>query len=159
MAKLGLKQNLLRQASTQYQGYDFDSMAKISEAPVGINENGIYELFTSGKDEGQNIDARVDLPAMNLGTSMNKHLRSAFLGVRADGTLLVTAVDDEYNETTYTAIPRKLGVHQSIKVPMDRNRNKGCYYTIKVENQNGADFDLDTITVLPIFTARRKGHF
>jgi hypothetical protein len=159
MAKLGLRANLLTKGLTQYQAYGFDSMVDFNGVPVGIGPDGTYRLFTGDTDDGAQIDARFDLPESDLGTTRNKRLRSIFLGCRATGELKITVSDDEDYSHSYVAAPRKLDKQSILKVPCGRNFNKGCYYQLRVENVDGADFDIDYIEVLPVYLTRKPGGF
>mgnify|MGYP006280751277 CR=1 FL=1 len=159
MAGLGLKINLRNRALSQYMNWDFDSMTMFNGKAVGVGPGGVFELWQGDTDNGEDIDARMDLPETDLGTSCNKRLRSLFLGCRADGALRVTVIDDEEKEAVYTAYPLRSNRQGVIKVSAGRNHNKGCYFTLRIENVDGSDFDLDFIDVMPIILNQRPGRF
>lgn len=159
MAKLGLRLNFQGKAPTQYVGYEFSSMGMLGGTPIAIDENGIYEVFTGDTDNGSKIDAHFDLPETNLQTSLNKRLRSLFLGCHADGNLFVSISDDEENEATYQVRPMKIGKQHTTKVNCGRNWHKGCYYSIRIGNVDGAYFDIDYFQILSIMLARKPGKF
>lgn len=159
MAKLGLRMNMQNKALTQYMNWEFDSAAMVHGMPIGIGEDGIFQLWTGDSDDGQEIEARMDLPETDLGTSLNKRLRSIFLGCRADGDLRIRIVDDEEAQAVYNLTPFKDGKQHVLKIYAGRKYNKGCYYTFSLENVDGADFSIDFIDILPILLNRRPGGF
>ena len=159
MGNLGLRLNFRGKAPAQYENFDFESMAHLGDRPVGIDENGIYELFAGDTDNGENIEAYFDLPQTNLQTSYNKRLRSIFLGCRADGDLFITIKDDGENEHTYQVHPTKVGKQHTSKLPCGRKFHKGCYFSIRIGNVNGAYFDIDYMQILPIMLPRQPGKF
>jgi len=159
MGNLALRLNFEGKAPTQYENYSFESMAFLGDRPIGIDENGIYELFAGDSDNGENIEAYFNLPQSNLRSSYNKRLRSIYLGCRADGDLLVTIRDDDENEHTYQMHPTKVGKQHTSKLPCGRNFHKGCYYSVRIGNVNGSYFDIDYMQIVPIMLARQPGGF
>jgi len=159
MAKLGLRANMLNKALSQYEGYNLDSMAVFNGKSVGINEDGIYELFTGDTDNGEQIYSRFDLPQTNLGTSRNKRMRAIYVGGQASQGLKITAKDDEHYEASYEMKPVRQRDQGVMKTTAGRNNNKGCYFTFRIENLSGGDFSIDYIEVLPVLLTRRPSNF
>jgi len=159
MAKLGLRMNLRNQGLSQYQGYDFDSMLEFNGKPLGFGPGGIYQLFTGDNDNGKLIQAMFDLPLTNMGTSRNKWLRSLYLSLSANGKVRITVTDDEHNSHSYLAVPQRVDKQHTVRINGGRNFNKGCFYSYRVENVEGSDFDIDTMQVVPVMSNRNTGKF
>lgn len=159
MAQLGLRLNVKNKALTQYRGYAFDSMAEMNGLPVGVNDSGVFSLFTGNDDNGTDIDARADLPRTDFGVSRSKRIRAFYMGCRLGGELKIKAVDDEHQETLYSVRPGKIGKQHVVKVSGGRNFNKGYYYTISIMNVGGSDFEIDFLELLLYLLSRRPGGF
>lgn len=155
MAKLGLNFNTVSKALTQYQGYDFDDMTMFGDIPIGINNNGIFELFKGGVDNLYNIEATIELPRNSFQTSRNKRLRKMYIAGQLNNTLQIKVMDDQENVTFYNAVPSKPGKQHITLVACGRNYNKGIYYTIQLSNINGNYFNLDFIQLLIVMINRK----
>ena len=153
--QFGLRMNQRNQAVTQYLGYEFESMAVWNGRPIAIDENGIYEIFSGHTDNGEPIEAQLDLPQMNLGTLALKRIRAVLVGARIDGALEVAVEDDDRQFRHYYATPFLKGNQHLVRVNCGRNYHKGCYYTIGIRNVDGSDFVLDIIQAVPIVLSRK----
>jgi len=85
---------------------------------------------------------------MDFGTKNKKHARDLWLTHRTDGRISVTISTDE---DATTEVERRTQIvsdelhEEKLKVPRGL---KGRYYTFEVKNLSGADFDLDSISVM-----------
>ncbi|MEF8943686.1 MAG: hypothetical protein V5B78_12940 [Desulfohalobiaceae bacterium] len=154
--QFGLRMNQRNQAVTQYLGYEFESMAVWNGRSIAIDENGIYEIFSGHTDNGEPIEAQLDLPQMNLGTLALKRIRAVLVGARIDGALEVAVEDDDRKTRHYYMTPfLKNNEQQLLRVTAGRNYHKGSYYTIGIRNVDGSDFMLDIIQAIPIVLSRK----
>ena len=152
---LGLCIELTGSRASQYEGYDFNSMAKVGDVYLGAGDSGIMVLDSGHLDGTAKIEAIVELPTSDFGSEAQKRLRTVYIGGETNGELMLSVQDDDGNERNFLVEPNHSASQQhSIKVPVGRN-GKGRYWMLKIENVNGSDFSVDSISVLPILMNRK----
>ena len=155
MARLGLCLHLLGEQLSQYANYNFNSMCRFGDKYLGANTSGIFELDSGNTDAGTAIEAFFELVTTDMGIDQQKRIRSAYLGCETDGNLMLTVKDDEGNERHYTVKPNHIGnLQQTSKVSIGRD-GKGRYWMFRIDNVQGCDFGINSITVVPIILNRR----
>lgn len=152
---LGLCIELTGSRVSQYEGYDFNSMAKFGDVYLGAGDSGIMILDSGHLDGTTKIEAFFELPTSDFGSEAQKRIRTVHLGGETNGELMLTVKDDDGNERSFLAEPNHSGNQQhTIKVPIGRN-GKGRYWMLRIENVNGSDFSIDSISILPILMGRK----
>ena len=144
-------------APTEYQGFDFNSMATFNGANYAAKEDGIYKL-EGETDNGAAIAAAITLGQDDFGTAYQKKVERAYLGLRNDGSMILKAIlldpatsqktEYWYELTSISDTIRK----ERIKLPRGL---KAHYWQFELINANGADFELDTLEVYPLILTRR----
>ena len=136
-------------ATTQYIDFPVNSMAVVHGKVLCASENGLYE-FTGGP-----VYAFFELPALDIGTRNSKRLRYIYLSVEASEDLTVK-------------LTTELGLEETITVPIDQPGQHSCrivvsraiygnFWTIRVGNDdNGGDFSVDEISILPVVLTHGK---
>lgn len=138
-------------ASTTYSNFAFNSYAQIGGAYFGARDDGLY-LLDGDTDNGQPIDAFIDLGAVDFRSRERKTVANAYLGMRGQAPLHLTVTADG---KTYTYPTRGYGPHmRQERVDLGRGLQMN-YVGIKIANQNGADFDVDTLEFLLADSKRR----
>lgn len=155
MAKLALAMNLLNRAVTQYTNYDYDSCCTGEDQPLGANENGIFRLEEPDTDEV--IDAHFILPTTDLGMQNQKRMRSFLVGGEAEDDLTLTVAPDDDTGQDVTVKMDKSGLSQTGGKGFGYRTQKGRFWSVKVSNQNGSDFSVDSISVMPIVLGTALG--
>lgn len=151
---IGIRMNRNNGAISQYLGVDFNSLCTFNGKVLGVNDDGLFEL-TGDTDNGADIDAFVELPTTDFGSEKQKRVRCGVFGYESDGDLTVTVTLDETTTQTATLTPKKSGsVEQSAKVPLQRTM-PGRYVMTRIDNVDGCDFALDTVS-LDIVELSRK---
>lgn len=138
-------------ASSQYEQYGFNSFFQRAGKYYGVADDGIY-LLEGDTDAGSPIDALIELGRTNLGYTSEKRVRNVYLGVGSSNELyLKVDVDNQ----TYVYSMRTSG--QAVKNrPVEVGWGvKGDYWDFTLVNPNGADFNLASISFMPIPLARR----
>jgi len=158
MNYLTLATNLKNLAITQHTNYNFNSFCEINGTPVGLSEDGIYELDNARNDDGSNIDAFVELVRSDCGISNQKRIRKFHLGYESNGTIQFKVKTDEGSAETYNLSPTLSSNKQGSGEENGRRRQKGRYWEVKVANTSGCDFSVDSIHVTPtILTSKPRG--
>ncbi len=155
MDYLGLATNLANIAITQYCHFNFNSMCKFGDVYLGANEDGIHTLG-GGTDNGTDIDAFLELALSDWGISEFKRIRRLFIGYETNGNLLFTIKDDEDDSWTATLEYHRFGYDRQTGNEIDGRRDKvGRYWSIRIDNIDGAEFAIDSIEVLAVILSRR----
>jgi hypothetical protein len=155
MDYLSLCLQIERMALSQYANYDFNSMCEFNGAYIGANESGIFTLDSGDLDNTSLIEAFFELPTSDFGIENQKRIRSFYIGYETNGELLLTVKDDDDNQRSWLVPVIHLDEKQhTVKVNGSRS-GKGRYWMIRIENLAGADFSIDSISVLPILLNRK----
>lgn len=144
------------QQLSQFGNYDFNSLCRFGDKTFGADANGIFELDSGDLDSTAKIEAFFELPISDWGAGNQKRIRSIHLGMRASGELLLTLTDDNGRDHQYTAVPTQLSLKtHDVRVTAGRNNGKGRYWQIRIDNIDGVDFTIDSITVYPVILGNR----
>jgi hypothetical protein len=143
--------NAATEAASRYEGWNFNSLCEIDASRyLGASSAGIHELG-GDTDAGTDIAAFVLSGLQDFKSDYQKRVTDAYVATESDGalTLKVTAdgVTDSYalNES---------GTLKNRKVPLGKGR-KGRYWQLEIDNQDGAGFTLDQVTLLAEVLSRR----
>jgi hypothetical protein len=138
-------------ASVQYDRFNFNSYAKHGDTYIAAAEDGIYEL-AGDTDAGQDISALVDLAVSRFATPQRKYFPSVYLGVTSTGKLLLKAEVDgqtwlyEANNAAINTANQRIDLGRGIV---------GSHWRFTLLNQNGLDFELESVEFLPLISSRR----
>ena len=144
-------------ATTQYTGFNFNSMAKLGNAFFCASESGLYridgttQMFPGDGDSDETVESYFEPVTMDFGISNQKRLRAAYIGYEADGELTLKVSTELSAQKSYTLPATTSGQHAR-KVTISRAL-KGRYWTFQIYG-NGVNFAIDSIKVLPII----RGH-
>jgi hypothetical protein len=143
--------NTENEAITRYDNFNFNSIS----GNLGAMPNGIYEL--SGPDDsGTEINAHFTTGLMDFGSSIHKQCPYAYIGLASDGELILKTVTEQHgkkNERWYKFSKPKTAL-DTVRVQLGRGV-KSRYWQYEISNASGADFDIDTIELLPLVLKRR----
>jgi hypothetical protein len=132
---------------TLYQGLAANSFANFAGVTLAATADGIVAL--AGPDDlGVPIQAHLTGGVSDLGADALKLVLSAYVGYRAGGPLDLTLITDQHHEHVYRLEPRQAeeDLHGS-RVKFGHGV-KGRYWQWKLENQRGADFQLDQLRLM-----------
>jgi len=133
--------NLDSGGTTSYSNYAFNSFALIGGKYYGASAAGIFEL-EGDTDAGALIRARVALGELDFGSPMLKTVSEAYVGMSGTGHLFVKLIA-EGSEFIYrtSGYSDKLK-QQRVKFGKGLRTN---YVELELFNEDGADFELDTV--------------
>lgn len=143
--------NMDTAASAQYDDYGFNSFFRRGNDYYGVANDGIYKL-SGATDAGSPIDAFAAFVKSTFGMQSVKHIPTVYIGSASDGGL-VLRVDVDGVARHYKARTAS-GVVANHRVDVGRGV-KGVYWEFELMNQNGDDFDIADITMIPIVRDRR----
>ncbi len=136
---------------TRYEGFDFNSYAKIDGAYFGCKEDGIYQL-DGQTDAGVPIRSMVSFGKQGFGTSALKRITNAYVGVSGQGRLFLK-VRGEGQEYTYAA----RSYDEALQVQRF-DTGKGLrvnWLEFELYNADGEDFELASVEFAAVPTSRR----
>lgn len=143
--------NLNTGATAQYDNFGFNSFFEYEGDYYGVADDGIYKL--DGEDDnGADIDALVDPGKSNLGSAQKKSVINVYAGVSSSGKMLLK-VDADGQEYTYEARSNSEDL-KNHRFDVGRGLT-GNYYDFTVMNQNGEDFDLESVVFEPVILSRK----
>lgn len=140
--------NVLSNALTTYDGFDFLQFARTDTAVYAVRSDGLYRL-RPGDDNGSPISVYVDFGETEFGSVKAKTVEQVFLGLSTDGDVLVTLRSDD-GERTYRAIQRGplLRVNAARGVTARR-------WNLTLEVVDATELELDTVEQLIAVSTRR----
>lgn len=138
--------------STTYTGYAFTSFACIAGRYYGTKDGGLY-LLDGETDDGAPIQAAICPGKLDFGTSQNKTVVEAWLGVRS-GSALACKLNAEGHEYLYRAESFNDEELEQHRIKFGKGL-KANYITPVFYNQDGEDFEVDALE-FAIATLSRK---
>lgn len=144
--------NLDTGASSQYDHYGFISFFTDLNTNIsyGLASDGIYEL-TGTTDAGNPINALIDFGRSDLGISQKKKVPCLYLGASSDSNMILK-VDADEQVYYYEARSNSTEI-KNHRVDIGKGLI-GNYWNFTLLNQDGCNFDLETITFDPIKLSR-----
>lgn len=143
--------NLDTNASAQYDDYGFNSFFQRGTDYFGVANDGIYRL-TGDTDAGQPIQSLAALVRSTLGAQTVKHVPSVYVGAASDGALILR-VDADGVVRYYRARTASTTLQQH-RTDIGRGV-RGTYWEFELLNQDGGDFEIADVTLLPVVRDRR----
>ena len=143
----------------RYDNYPMRSIFPLliggKQVMFGISPEGLHRFADQQTDNGYPISARFISGVTNMGVDMRKVLTDAYIECRVQGQFSVTVIYDE-RESYTCAVDRGVdiqGLHfRRVKLPRGID---GTHIQVVIENQDGADFDLQSLRIIAIPKTRR----
>lgn len=140
---------------TQYANFPFNSFATFNGVYLGASAEGLFTL-EGDTDNGAKIPALARVGITDFGTSYLKRVDRCYVGYRTDGNLVLRVYTDEVTQRDYLLrASGKNGLHGN-HTRIGRGL-RARYWQFEVQNQNGADFELNAIELKPTHLRRRVG--
>lgn len=139
-------------AVTTYRNFGFESMCSSAVGVYATDGTTIYEL-SGANDNGTAIDAWLKTAITDFGTAYLKNCERIYLGIRADGKMLLKTITNEIEENWYEVRLVQEGLHEARVKPGKGLKSR--YWQFELRNIRGADFNVESMTLVPIRTGRR----
>lgn len=148
----GWAYNISNGAPSFYEKFRFNSFAKLGEEYYGMADDGLH-LLGGGRDNGEAIDAVVTTGKTDMGDPRTKKIQIVYAGARTEEPLILTCRVDENQDYKYefTSSPEVIAPSR-VKVGKGL---EGRYWQFEINNQDGADFELDSLDIPIIPNSRR----
>lgn len=118
--------------------WSFDQLVKFGNQYLAVNSSGIYKLG-GDTNNGGIINSTIETGLDDFGASAPKRISNMYVGWKSteDATLTLVMNEDEYEYDLISTDNKPESTRVNIgSPPLSR------YVGIKIENENGADFDL-----------------
>lgn len=154
---VGLAMNTANRAVTEYDAFDYNSLASFGGRLYGAGAAGLYRL-EGDTDAGQPIQAFVRTAMQRVAGGSAARISDAYLGFRASGALqLKVIVNDNAGQKVghvYDLVAAPRGASQPGKFDVGRGL-KSVYMAFELGNVAGADFAIDVLEIRPLILDRR----
>jgi hypothetical protein len=145
--------NTRNNAASEYQGLQFNSLARIGNRYFGADDSGIHEL--AGTQDGTtNIATYLQAGVMDFGVVAQKNVQYAYLALAADGDVYMGVSNPigSQSEHRWYSIAVEQDSVTSARVPLEKGvRNR--YWRFSVASD--ALETLESVAVLPVVLSRR----
>ena len=131
--------------TTAYTNYGFNSYALIGGRHYGAGPDGIF-LLDGDTDAGAPIRANVALGKLDFGSALQKTISHAYVGMSGAGNLFMKVIvgeGDEAREYVYKTRGFSSSLQQQ-RIVAGKGL-KANYVEVEFYNEDGADFELDTV--------------
>lgn len=132
-------------AQARDDGPVFNSVARLGALLIGANDNGLY-LLGAYTDDGTEIHALAQFPMQDDDSAALRRVESLVVGYRADGDLRLTVETDNADPQEYVLESVGGTECHPARVKVGKGM-KGRYWTMTLENVDGADFATDKLDI------------
>jgi hypothetical protein len=135
-----------------YEGYVFNSFAKIGDNYYGAGAGGIYEL-TGATDAGAPIISSIVTMQTRLEVPQQKNVATSYLGIDATGEVVLSTVTE--SGAIYDYILTDHGDGMRTERVLLAKGVRSDYWQFKLTNSDGLPMSLDFIDAVPTPLGRR----
>lgn len=136
-------------AVSQYDGYQFNSFAKVGERYLGASDNGLFWL-DGDTDAGSPVLTTVQPGVVQPHANKLARVLYAYLGMRGEGAFAFTVTDEAGGSYVYKLDAESMKTGRVTFGKGMRTR----YFTFKIES-DGQDYDLDNIEFVTAEMSRK----
>lgn len=141
---------------TEYENYPFTGVASLKGKPYALAEDGLY-LLEGDQDEGSPIAAALRTGLFDFNSKALKDAKSVYLGYTSNGQLVVKAITTgrgKKREDWYRLKKTPGGDFDMNRATIQRGL-RSTYWQFEICNVDGADFDIDDVTIVYNVLSRR----
>jgi hypothetical protein len=139
----------------QYTNWPFNSMARFNGVQLGASAEGLFVL-AGDTDNGAVIQAAARVGITDFGTSYLKRIDKCYVGLRADGDMVIRVLTDQVNVRDYLITKYGTaglhGNHTRIGRGVEAR-----YWQFEIRNTLGCKFEFNAIELKPVRLRRRIG--
>jgi hypothetical protein len=146
--------NTVTTAVSEYDNYAFNSFCEFNGRYLAVGPSGLFELDAGDLDDTATITAGFTSGQLDFKSAQQKRISDFYVGLRANGDLLLTISTDEDEPVEYPI--ETFGVdrlHQ--RRVITAKGAVGRYWQFGVTNTDGCDFEIDAMTFAVAPSARR----
>lgn len=145
--------NMETNAATRYLGLAANSITQFMGRTFVANAAGVYEIGAD-TDAGQPINASIQFPTTDYGESREKRMEVAYIGLKTQGRMRLKVTVNDKKPYYYAILPTSK-TPKGARIPIGKGLH-GRYWTSRLDNVSGADFELESIEFVP-YIGQRHG--
>ena len=138
-------------APSRYDSMPANSMCLFNGKTYMACAAGIYEIGADD-DAGRPIHASATVAQTNFGSTKNKRIPYVYIGMRSSGAMQLKAIANNQSDRYY-ALNAIGGAVRGSRADIGKGL-EGQYWQFRVDNVDGADFELDSIEFKPAVLSR-----
>lgn len=138
-------------ASSQYEGFGFNSYIERDGEYYGVAEDGIYKL-EGADDEGVDIDALIEIGKSDFGSRQRKRVPNVYVAVSSTGRMHLKVVSD--GKTYYYRARSHSDEVRNHRIDLGKGL-RGNFYSLTLLNKDGDDFTLEDLSFTPVNLSRK----
>jgi hypothetical protein len=138
-------------APSRYDSLPANSMCLFNGKTYMACAAGIYEIGADD-DAGRPIHASATVAQTNFGSTKNKRIPYVYVGMRSSGAMQLKAIANNQSDRYY-ALNAVGGAVRGSRADIGKGL-EGQYWQFRVDNVDGADFELDSIEFKPSILSR-----
>jgi hypothetical protein len=138
-------------APSRYDELPANSMCLFNGKTYIACAAGIYEIGADD-DAGRPIHASATVAQTNFGSTKNKRIPYVYVGMRSSGVMQLKAIANNQSDRYY-ALNAIGGAVRGSRADIGKGL-EGQYWQFRVDNVDGADFELDSIEFKPTLLSR-----
>ncbi len=133
-------------APSRYLGLPANSMCEFKGVTYVANHGGIYKV-DGEDDDGAKIRASLTFPRTDFGTSLEKRLEAAYIGIRTTGVMKLRMAAKDVS-AKYKLISSKSDGPKGARVPVGKGL-VGRYWDARLDNTKGCAFEVVNAEFVP----------
>ena len=138
-------------APSRYDSLPANSFCNFNGKTYMACAAGIYEIGADN-DAGRPIHASATVAQTNFSNTHDKRIAYVYVGIRSTGAMQLKAIANNQSDRYY-ALNSIGGAVRGSRADLGKGLT-GQYWQFRVDNVNGADFELDTIEFKPTILSR-----
>ena len=154
---VGICMNASLKGITEFQNYEFNSLATLKGRLYGAGADGLY-LLEGPDDAGIDIAARARTPLTRVANGRKAHVDSAYLGYSASGQMQMKVITTEATGTktsrVYELKAQTADTNRAGRIKLGKGL-QSVYWAFELSNVLGADFTIDVVELHVLALSRR----
>jgi hypothetical protein len=154
---VGICMNASLKGITEFQNYEFNSLATLKGRLYGAGADGLY-LLEGPDDAGVDIAARARTPLSRIAGGRKAHVDSAYLGYSAGGQMQMKVITTEATGTktsrVYELKAQTADTNRAGRIKLGKGV-QSVYWAFELSNVLGADFTIDVVELHVLALSRR----
>ena len=154
---VGICMNASLKGVTEFQNYEFNSLATLKGRLYGAGADGLY-LLEGPDDAGVGISALARTPLSRIAGGRKAHVDSAYLGYSAGGQMQMKVITTEATGTktsrVYELKAQTADTNRAGRIKLGKGL-QSVYWAFELSNVLGADFTIDVVELHVLALSRR----
>jgi hypothetical protein len=148
----GYVMNTATGAVSTYDGWNFNSMAKVGQSYYAAGQAGLVRIGADD-DVGTGIEASVTTGITDFDSTRMKRIRKAYMGVSSSGQVLLKVITEGDVENIYQLEAETADYVKESPVVIGQGL-RARYWQFQILNEGGSDMTLESVEFYPVILQR-----